>query len=692
MKLNAEFLRWAVGAVALLCVTLALSIHPTIKADLYALLKDDSIPFESILNKNANSVQIVFESDSEAAALKTAKDFYANLDPNDYASVRFEMSQAERKAQIQGYFEHRSRLLSDHDRALMQRGDYESVQKNAYRKLTTSVMPQLVAYYDDPFFLLADYLQALIKPQGMWQLKNGFMMAHKDGKSYVLMILNLKTFSVEQVDALLLVKDKVVSREVNIYLSGTPIHSAQSMKESITQINLFSCISIFFVLVLIYLLLGSIKWAALILTNLLVACVVGYCGLLIFPTQHLITFIFATSLIGLSIDYSFHFLSTPKAQQKRLVKCLLQAYLTTIVCLCPLLFSSLDVLKQIAVFTILGLTSVLINTLLFYPLFYKSPKAQQKIHWRIPRFLLLVAFCFGLWGVFGAHYQTDVNALYTPDARNFKADKLVAELSGLTSTKLLLVRAPSIEALLQKEEALKEKHGAFYSLSTLSPSLKRQQENQTLQETLFARESQNLREKLDLSEPLSLTKTPPLTPDKQWLDLFVFSANGQFYSITPIEQDIKADDAITLSPRDYLSQKLNDFAKEAYVCLAASSVILLVMLFLFYGKKVWLYLAPCVLAILCVLGVLALTNTSVNFFHVLSFFIVLGVGIDYTIFNMSGFTNKAVLFSFLSSFVGLGLLSFASFELIASMGLVLGLGLLLAFVFSLAGAKDESVV
>ena len=213
-----------------------------------------------------------------------------------------------------------------------------------------------------------------------------------------------------------------------------------------------------------------------------------------------------------------------------------------------------------------------------------------------------------------------------------------------------------------------------------------------MQETLFARENQNLREKLDLSEPLSLTKTPPLTPDKQWLDLFVFSANGQFYSITPIEQDIKADDAITLSPRDYLSQKLNDFAKEAYACLAASSVILLVMLFLFYGKKVWLYLAPCVLAILCVLGVLALTNTSVNFFHILSFFIVLGVGMDYTIFNMSGFTNKAVLFSFLSSFVGLGLLSFASFELIASMGLVLGLGLLLAFVFSLAGAKDEGVV
>ena len=75
-----------------------------------------------------------------------------------------------------------------------------------------------------------------------------------------------------------------------------------------------------------------------------------------------------------------------------------------------------------------------------------------------------------------------------------------------------------------------------------------------------------------------------------------------------------------------------------------------------------------------------------HIFHMLSFFIVIGLGLDYTIFNINTTSDeemRPVMFSFLTSFVGFGLLAFTSFFLIKSMGITLGLGLALSYLISL---------
>jgi predicted exporter len=95
---------------------------------------------------------------------------------------------------------------------------------------------------------------------------------------------------------------------------------------------------------------------------------------------------------------------------------------------------------------------------------------------------------------------------------------------------------------------------------------------------------------------------------------------------------------------------------------------------------------PSVLAILLSICILTWFGQPITFFHMLSFFIVTGLGLDYTIFNLNTDNNKEmrpVMFSFLTSFVGFGLLAFTSFFLIKSMGITLGLGLLLSYLISL---------
>ena len=70
----------------------------------------------------------------------------------------------------------------------------------------------------------------------------------------------------------------------------------------------------------------------------------------------------------------------------------------------------------------------------------------------------------------------------------------------------------------------------------------------------------------------------------------------------------------------------------------------------------------------------------------LSLFIVIGLTLDYSIFHINAVDNheiKPVLFSFLTSLIGFGILGFASFFLIRSMGITLGIGLLFGYLISL---------
>ena len=96
-------------------------------------------------------------------------------------------------------------------------------------------------------------------------------------------------------------------------------------------------------------------------------------------------------------------------------------------------------------------------------------------------------------------------------------------------------------------------------------------------------------------------------------------------------------------------------------------------------------ISPSICAVLFVFGMLGLFNCPVNLFHLLAIFLIIGFGLDYSVFRFGG--NKksadAVLMSCLTTVFSFALLGFAGFKLISSLGIVLALGLVSSYIFSL---------
>ena len=160
------------------------------------------------------------------------------------------------------------------------------------------------------------------------------------------------------------------------------------------------------------------------------------------------------------------------------------------------------------------------------------------------------------------------------------------------------------------------------------------------------------------------------------------------YLVAHVDADFAttSPNAITISPTQQMTNLMKQYSHESYQLLAVCGVALLLLLLFLYRKKALIYLAPSVLAIGLTAAVLTWFGQPITFFHLLSLFIVIGLSLDYSIFHINAMDNheiKPVLFSFLTSLVGFGILTFASFFLIQSMGITLGLGLTFGYLISL---------
>ena len=172
-----------------------------------------------------------------------------------------------------------------------------------------------------------------------------------------------------------------------------------------------------------------------------------------------------------------------------------------------------------------------------------------------------------------------------------------------------------------------------------------------------------------------------------WIDKLIIQDGEYIYSLAQIQTNIQInnDNAKVVSVSKILSDKIEQYSHETYNLLAICAICLMLLLSVFYKRRAIVYLVPSVLAILLSVCILTWVGQPITFFHMLSFFIVTGLGLDYTIFNINARDNKEmrpVLFSFLTSFVGFGLLAFTSFFLIKSMGITLALGLGLSYLIS----------
>ena len=477
-----------------------------------------------------------------------------------------------------------------------------------------------------------------------------------------------------------------ISPNIKINISGAPLHTITTYNKCNFQILIFSIISFLTVLLLTKNLFKDYKHIIKIGINLLTSFLGATTILLLFSSDiHFITFAFGSSLIGICIDYSYHYYSI-KNNKKETIKNITHSYITTALCFSPLLFSNLSILRQIAIFIIAGLSTTYLLLLTERNNEIKEiPNYKKTILSKTNKIIILTSILIiSIIGIFFVKIDNSAQHLYTPSKKLLEQEKTFLTLNGPQLTNFLIIKDKTLENLLQTEELLKKDFN-FFSLSTLLPSKSTQIKRESLIKNLYNNQAKIIKQELNLT-------TLPTFKKSQFIDEEIFkhtfgdklfkqfltTENNYIYSIIPLTKKLNIDkeNIFEFSPQQSIITQLNLLSKQSYQLLGYSIIILSLFLVLSYKRKTIYYITPSILGTIFTISLLSISGNTLTFFHILSLFIVIGLTIDYSIFHMDNSSNtKVIFYSFLTSFISFGLLSFVDFQLISSMGKTIFIGL-----------------
>ena len=709
MKLNVKRILFACICVCAIFVLCWWRMPLYVQTNINSLVNIDTglnWPVNELTTKFSNVVNIVIKSEDLDNAKTVAGNITNVLSTPEFHNISIINSDISLSDIVTELGAHKNSFLGYDYRKLLQRGDFQKITNNAVATISGSMTPGILSVKEDPFLLTTNYVSELKTANGKWGLRDGFLWQYNMPNHYILISANVNTTDtnqlVQDVNALSVVVKKYSAPGVQIMTSGVPMHTANMTQTSKIQLSVFSFLAIAMAVLLNWLLFRKNTTLIPVVLSLAFGFLAGSVALfLCFAQPHILTFVFGVTLIGLGVDYSFHFISALiHKNQKNVYRNIFHSFLTTVVCFLPLMFSGLALLQQISVFTITGLTAIYLGWLIFMP----NKIAAKETHISIPKSvpskyrncflcIIIAAICATLPFV---KTQNNMSQLYRPNAELLQAETELQKLSGINTSKFLIMRGKDLNDVLGVSESIKNESGNFFDLSSVLPSQERQTENQNLIRELYKSQSKKIKYELGLRTTPKFVNTPNIQISdiqnskiiSSIFDKFVFDDGKFVYLVANVANDFSTNNpaAITVSPAQQMTDLMKQYSNESYVLLTACGIALILLLLVLYGKSAFIYLTPPILASGLTISILTWFNQPITFFHLLSLFIVIGLTLDYSIFHINAVDNreiKPVLFSFLTSLFGFGILGFASFFLIHSMGITLGIGLALGYIISL---------
>ena len=672
-------------------------------------------------SKFSARINVIVENESPEKSEEIAKTIYAKLDKNIFYTSDVNITGV-----LSDYEKYHNNLLSPETRRLLINKQYNIVAEKGLEALYNPIMPPIGSIEDDPFLLLTDFVMGLSENKEV----SNFTPVQFNGKYYSLIMLNVDSEIAlspsvlnDEVKKLTDIQKEYSKDGTNVYLTGAPVHSYFASSHSIFEINLISILSIIFIICLVYFYFDSIIPLIPIGISIGAGIFAGWSMVsLIFKDIHILTFVFSTTLIGICVDYSLHYFVSLQANKsgqdalKEIFKSLSVSLLTTVGAFVVLLFANFILLKQISVFTITGLVTVYSIVVLFYPYIFKKAKKKDdrkadrlqkmvecfvSIFKKInpPNKFIIPAICciILIFALSRISFDDNIKNMYVPPKFLVNAEKLFAELAGTGSDiSFFVVKGQNLQDILEKEEAisdkLESKNVTYQALSRYMPSIKRQMSNQYLRKQLYKDKIEEYAVFLPSSQRIKLIKEKNnigfLTLNNNF-DLFkknfLIDKNTSIMVLYNYEGGTIEGARLISLQKDISSQ----LRKCRIICL---SLLLPIFLFLYLllakiydFKSALKIISPSICAVLFVFGMLGLFNCHVNLFHLLAIFLIIGFGLDYSVFRFGGNkkSSDAVLMSCMTTVFSFALLGFAGFKLISSLGTVLSLGLVSSYIFSL---------
>ena len=672
---------WAAIHVAL--ISLGLLQPWKVESDLYSVLPDSS-EFKNVSEaekalsaRSMRNFTVLVGHRDFAVAKSAAEALEASFALDSaFAETRLYVDDSAMQRMSDFFFEYRNVLQGKPVRDLL-KAEHKAGDSSAFSAIADMARQKVYGAFtiadlshleDDPFLLGAesfDYFTLHSQLMGgRFTLRDGVLAAEDSSVSYVMWSAALSpTVSTMASDGHVLARlDRVldslrlVHEGLRIEKSGVPFHSYESSRNAQSEVAWISGVSIVLILLL---LLWAFRTPVPIVCTL-VAIGVAICAALsgtwaLFGSIHVFTFVFGTSVIGVSIDYAIHFFTDWKHGtskngldiRRHIFKGLLLGFMTTELSYIALTFADFPLLRQMAVFSIVGLASSFATILLLFPnlpLPQGDARAKSMAPTRIPAFILdiydrfaprtvvvagIVLLLALVPGVLKLNIHTDMRALYAMSENLKRSEALNARLNNLgISANYFIVEGSSEQELLQNEETLvrrldsvlnlthdsaqdsvsssvKPVLGGYLATSAYIPSLKVQDETFEGIRLLYASPvfGELLRD-LNLSpDSVRVLEASPryLTPQSEipasfrsiLSMLWIGEVNGKFYSaVFPLH--VAADFEVAqfaegmpfvyaVNKMDNVNATLTDLSRVALLLVALAYLVVFVVLVLVYG-------------------------------------------------------------------------------------------------------------
>lgn len=310
------------------------------------------------------------------------------------------------------------------------------------------------------------------------------------------------------------------TQSAQLLVSGAVFHAAEASANAQREMTIIGGGSSVGILLLFLFAFRRIKPLLLSLLSIgygcLVALVVNH---FLFGKIHLMTLVFGASLIGVSVDYSLHYLckyqelsqvSDAKNRALHVLEKLLPALslslITSVLGYSSLLSTPLPGLQQIALFSMMGLCGSWIFLVVLYPLLMRQSLPEPsafitrcascgwllwaQLQGKARAFIFAAMALLFIAGAVSVNLSSDVRTLYKPSAQLLAGEqRLHSALQGISPNQYFLLRANSAEELLQTEERFRAQLDAlvaagaasgYVATSTLVPSVQQQKANHEL--------------------------------------------------------------------------------------------------------------------------------------------------------------------------------------------------------------------
>lgn len=517
---------------------------------------------------------------------------------------------------------------------------------------------------------------------------------------------------------------------------GTLFYSDYASQQAQNDISTIGTVSGLCIIVLILLVFRSLKPLWLTFLSLTVGALCGSVAVLaLFGEIHIMTLVMSTSVVGISIDYALHYLTerlihgnedSALVSMKKLFPALILAVISSTVAYLLLFIAPFPGLQQLAIFAAAGLSGAFLTVICWYPTLSRLRvrphlrpaffshwingwRHQKAIRFGIP----LLALAVTVVCVSQLRIDDDIRKLQDLPPELQQQERQIEALTGQHSDqKWFMVFGDSAQQTLQRLESLDtalevaKREGVLQGYRRMPfPSQQRQRSNIALI-NLYAPDVVQKLQNAGLpvrftplaDVPASLDDWLKSPASEGWRMLWLSLSDGCSAVLVPVN-GVKSPEAlryladanagVVWVDRHGEFSSLFSVYRQHLTTILIVTVAVIGLLFLFrFGLRQGIRcLIPTLLSLGMGLAVLGLSGQTLNLFSLLALVLVLGIGMDYTLFfsNPSGTPSTSMLSVFMAALtteLSFGLLAASGTQAISGFGLVLSGGIFAAFLLS----------